>query len=194
MKHKNVVIRSRDNVDLLDPRIKKAFNTVDQKKQIPVYYQFCQGKDPVLETDPSKFIGKAFNVHEDSNGDIVCDVITNDALKLTENFQGIIDNFLVSIEPDQYGNMIPTLKQLLIYDAGFKKMIDEQRQQIAAARTSAPVAGDVAVPREGENPITPEVMDECMRGFHEEMGEGVSVTMEDQSDLMKGVDENAETE
>ena len=59
---------------------------------------------------------------------------------------------------------------------------------------SAPVAGDVAVPREGENPITPEVIDECIKEFHEEMGEDVSVKMEDQSDLMKGVDDNAETE
>ena len=31
MKHKNVIIRSRDNVDLLDPRINKALNTVDKK-------------------------------------------------------------------------------------------------------------------------------------------------------------------
>ena len=86
MKHKNVIIRSRDNVDLLDPRIKKALKTVDKNYQDPVYSQYCQEKNPVLETDPSKFIGQALNIHETPDGYIVCDVITNDALGLAAHF------------------------------------------------------------------------------------------------------------
>lgn len=191
MKHKNVIIRSRDNVDLLDPRIKKALNTADKKYQVPVYYQYCQEKDPVLETDPSKFIGKAFNIHETPDGDIVCDVITNDALALAVHFQGIIDNFLISIEPDEYGNQIPTLKQLVIYDKDFKAAVDQRRKEVAAARTSAPVEGSVAEPRTGKNPITPEVV-ECMeKEFEQAHGtdEQVTIQTKDQSDLLAGLEE-----
>ena len=185
MKHKNVIIRSRDNVDLLGPRIKKALNTVDKKYQVPVYYQYCQEKDPILETDPSKFIGKAFNIHETPDGDIVCDVITNDALALAVHFQGMIDNFLISVEPDEYGNQIPTLKQLVIYDKDFKAAVDQRRQEIAAGRTSAPMEGTAAEPRVGENPITPEVVDSLKEEFEQE----VATTVEDNSDMFAGLEE-----
>lgn len=170
MKHKNVVIRSKEHVDLLDPRIRKAFRDAG-KGAYPVYYTYCQEKTPQLQDTPENFIGKATNIHENSDGDIVCDVITNDALTATGNFQGVIDNFFISIVPDKNGNAIPTLKQLVIYNKDFKAEVDARRSEISAGRSKeAPVEGDIPEPRVGANPVTKEVVKEMEKIAEAELG------------------------
>lgn len=154
MKQRDVIIRRKTDVDLFDTRFKIAFTTVEKNTEIPIYYQYCQEtQSSGLVSDDNMFIGKAKEIRENQDGDIVCTVIINDALRLANHFQGVIDNFKISIAPDEYGNMKPKLLQLIIYDKDFKKAVDEKVAKAKKDRVLVPVEGDVAPVRDGENPL-----------------------------------------
>lgn len=154
MKQRDVIIRRKTDVDLFDTRFKRAFTTVEKNTEIPIYYQYCQEtQSSGLVSDDNMFIGKAKEIRENPDGDIVCTVIINDVLKLASHFQGVIDNFKVSIAPDEYGNMKPKLLQLIIYDKDFKKAVDEKMAKAKKDRALVPVEGDIAPIRDGENPL-----------------------------------------
>lgn len=135
MKYTDVVIRRQSDVDLLDPRVVAAFHNVDKKTEIPIYYKYCQDQSNAAEVSQDQFIGKALRVRENVEGDIVCDVIINDALSLAENFQGVIDNFVVSVAPDKNGNQRPTLLHFFIYDKNFKAQVDQRMSELKALRS-----------------------------------------------------------
>lgn len=154
MKQRDVIIRRKTDVDLFDTRFKRAFTTVGKNTEIPIYYQYCQEtQSSGLVSDDTMFIGKAKEIRENQDGDIVCTVIINDALRLANHFQGVIDNFKISIAPDEYGNMKPKLLQLIIYDKDFKKAVDEKMARAKKNRALVPVEGDTAPVRDGENPL-----------------------------------------
>lgn len=163
MKYADVLIRKKTNVDLLDPRIVKAFKSVTKTTTVPIYYEMLQPRVQKLIDDPTACIGVANNIHFNEYGDIVCNVITNDVIAATSNFDEVIDNFIIELDT-KTGNGI--LKQLVIYNKDEKKKIDEMRAERA---TSCPKFGAAAVPSN----IPKEAVDAAINNILEEMKEEV---------------------
>lgn len=130
MRFKNVVIRERDAVDILDSRIMLAFSNANKgEAEIPIYYQFCQEREVQLVENPDYYVGKATNIHFNEDQQLVCDCLINMAAPIAQNFMNVIDNFLVSIVRDPEGNAIPILRQFLIYDKTFKEQVMRKRRE-----------------------------------------------------------------
>lgn len=127
MKHENVLIRSNEHVDLLNPGLLVAFDDlIVTKRMIPLYYQYLSSPNvSALVDDPSCHIGNVKDVHYDENHNLVGTVIVNDAMVLSQNFTNVIDNFAAI-----YDGKKVVLKQFIIYDKIAKELIDKKRAEL----------------------------------------------------------------
>lgn len=149
MKFTDVLIRDEDAVDILDKRIKSAFdNAIAHKEEIPIYYQYGQGATPALVTEKEYYVGKATDIHWDEYNRIICNAIVNMALPIAANFVNVIDNFIIPVIKDDNGNMIPVLKQFIIYDKQFKESIDNKRKNANRVVKTMPSPMDGGTPLE----------------------------------------------
>lgn len=139
----NVIIRDADRLDRMGTlgELLKTIGTPNQKiqvaehpEEIPLVYQFCKGKraGETIDVSPDKIIGGVSNIHIDEDGNLVGDVRISPMMRLSEHYQGAIDNLLVAktlpVEEDEERtkNATPVyeLKQLIVYD----KMVVKSEQ------------------------------------------------------------------
>ena len=159
MRFANVMIRDKDAVDILDGRIRAAFNTaIHNKVEVPIYYQYGQAATPKLVEEKEYYMGKASNIRWNEYDQLVCDVTINMSLPVADNYTGIIDNFIIPVIKDDQGNMLPMLSQFIIYDKQFKKAVDEQRKNYSRVVKTMPSPMDGGMPIETHDESLPEIL------------------------------------
>ena len=85
-------------------------------------------------------IGAADYIHFEPNGDLVCDVITNDLLRKSRNFRGVIDNFVISKTTTGNNNVQYNMEHFVVYDEIVKKQMREsnKRREMVEKHYNAP--------------------------------------------------------
>lgn len=120
----DVLIRS---VAYLDKRDKSLVNSfLARKEKIPIYYHYCQTDTPPVNLNENNLIGYATNLHVD-NGLLLCDVEIIHLLKLANNFDGTIDNFVLSI--NRQSDNFYTIDKFIVYDKEFKRKVDAKMNE-----------------------------------------------------------------
>lgn len=119
---KGVFIRTVEYLNGKDVALVGGFLSV-KDKNIPVYYQYCQTKQPNDIQDTSE-IGYATNFRVD-NGVLVCDVCINQYSMFAHHFQGVIDNYTIHMTQNDT-RLIMEPVRLLVYNKTFKAERDKQ--------------------------------------------------------------------
>ena len=117
-----VFIRTVGYLNSKDAALVGAFLSA-KEKTIPVYYQYCQTKQPNDNQDTSE-IGYATNFRIDE-GMLVCDVHINQYSMFAHHFQGIIDNYTIRMRQDN-NKLVMELVRLIIYNKTFKSERDKE--------------------------------------------------------------------
>ena len=144
---KDVTIRTKDRMNNM-AELGKVLQTIgtdhcivdlpDELEEVPLVYQFCKGKrdGETINPTPDRVIGGVSNIRIAENGDLVGDVRISPMMRLSEHFQGTIDNLLVAKStPLEDGEKSESplihykLEQLIVYDK-----ITKQREKTAASR------------------------------------------------------------
>lgn len=125
----NVVVRSvkqqrKMNKNVLDGLILAC----KRNKPIPIVYQYLHNPNEPLIVDADNTIGKAYYLNCVPGGDIVASVEINQMLRLSVNWQGVIDNIAVSFHSDIGKKGAFMIDAFIIYDAEAKAAIDKKKE------------------------------------------------------------------
>lgn len=181
----NVIIRTGERLDEMGPlgRILKTIGSERQRielpdgpeEEVPLVYQFCKGERPgeTANVSPDKIIGGVSNIHFNEDRDLVGDVRLAPMMRLSEHYQGEIDNLLVArtvpIEENsgivEDGPSIYELRQLIVYDKFVKKA--NRRHDESASR----VQKTYVAPQEvyGVDPMAGEKLASVVKQTDEEL-------------------------
>ena len=114
----------------LGPEWSKIENAMVQTKHdVPIYYQELQPKEPDKAEFPKEnIIGYARNIRV-INDVLVCDVILNSFNKLSSHFNGMIDNYGLSITQldatkHRKARLVYKLDRFIVYDKDKKREVD----------------------------------------------------------------------
>ena len=105
-------------------------------KKIPVVYEYAQktsssqlSSRPVRVKDEIKsgtVIGYASNIHRDGDG-VICDVDLIELNKLSDNFMGVIDNYVIKVTGrNKDGEPKYDIVRFIVYDKEFKRKVDQE--------------------------------------------------------------------
>ena len=135
MRHNSVIVRTKEQLDSMNKELVNALhsifdNGVHETKACSIVYQFNKGTDgETMMHEIYDEIGAADYIHFEPNGDLVCDVITNDMLRKSRNFKGVIDNFVISKTTTGNGNVQYNLEHFVVYDEIVKKQMREANKR-----------------------------------------------------------------
>lgn len=125
MKLEAVIIRTFDQIRMMDENLVKGLTSIKPFDKIPLIYNYLHNPNNELVIDNSNRIGTVTNVRVNDKGDIVGDIDILDILKLASNFEGVIDNIAASINPT---NGEVTVNAFIIYDIVAKNKIKEGKR------------------------------------------------------------------
>ena len=146
MRHNSVIIRTKEQLGAMNKELVEALhnifdNGIQEAKSCTIVYQFNKGADgETMMHEIYDEIGVADYIHFEPNGDLVCDVITNDLLRKSRNFRGVIDNFVISKTTTGNNNVQYNMEHFVVYDEIVKKQMREsnKRREMGEKHYNAP--------------------------------------------------------
>lgn len=159
-------IRGVEQLESMDPRLTSALIALTKrpKLQIPLIYQYLHNPKESIVVDDDNKIGYVTEFKHTSIG-IIGSVVL-DILKTNSNqFQGVIDNLMVTINPNTKN---PECHAFIVYDKDAKVMIDSRKQEQLK---------DLQLPKPGEIPLATEQVD--MKDINKQLVEQFESAMKD---------------
>lgn len=124
--YKDILIRSVAYLNNNDKELVSSF--LARKEKVPIYYQYCQSTaDTAVDLPQDNLLGYATNLHVD-NGMLLCDVEIIHLLKLANNFDGSIDNYVLSINRSGDKSAY-CIDKFIVYDRNFKKKVEDKMEE-----------------------------------------------------------------
>jgi hypothetical protein len=137
-----VVVRTANQQKKMSRELLQALtNACKSNKGLPIIYQYLHNPKEELIVDSDNTMGYVRNVHRNHKGDIIADVEIMQLLRISSNWQGVIDNIAASPKPNQ--NNIITVDAFIVYDAEAKSEIDKRNEE---KRLADPLEGRLAKP------------------------------------------------
>lgn len=121
-----VIIRTKEQLTNMNHVLVNALNNLAKSnKEIPIIYQYLHNPNEEVIVDVDNTIGTARNIIIDGKGDIVCNVKIRDLMKIASNYQGVIDNILATMNPN---NNECEVNAFIIYDKFAKQEIMDRKK------------------------------------------------------------------
>ena len=121
----DVMIRTSDQVLSMDSRLVDALNYSTKKNdKIPLVYRYLHNPNEEFIVDETNKIGNISNIRKTSKG-YIGDVEIHDIIKLAINYQGTIDNLLVTYNTN-IGRF--EVNAFIIYDKIAKSECDKRKK------------------------------------------------------------------
>jgi hypothetical protein len=130
----NVVVRSVNQQRKMNKNVLDGLVLACKRNEpIPIVYQYLHNPNRPFRVDEDNTIGKAYYLNCVPGGDIVASVEINQMLRLSVNWQGVIDNVAVSYHPEIGKKGAFMVDAFIIYDAEAKAAIDKKKENTVAS-------------------------------------------------------------
>ena len=119
-----VTIKTREQLNKSNPIIVDALiGSINQKMRIPMVYQLSHTEPFKLNSNEK--IGEIYNIRKDKRGNIIGDVKLYTMSYFAFHYQGMIDNIVVSNNPN---NGEPNIDAFIVYDRRTKEAIETRKR------------------------------------------------------------------